>query len=239
MHRALNIQLDTEFVGNSIIYLQSVGSTNTYAKRCSSSVLSHGTVILADQQTHGRGTKRRKWVSTNNDIALTLVLDRSELRRVDGPPGPGTGSSLPSNQLHQARFVFLMSVAEALHELVGLEILISRNDIYVDDRKMGGVLIEEFQKGGHEWLAIGLGLNLNSRFNDFPPYLRDNLVTMREASNRKVDRSDVMNRVLSRFEQNYSQWQDKGFEVIRALAVRWLLTPYVNIHDIPQRTSIL
>ena len=105
-----------------------------------------GTLVLADEQTAGRGTQGRRWTSRAGDgIWLALIERPNDLRSLDV-------LSLRCG----------LYAAEALDELATASVGVKwPNDLYVGGRKLAGVLIETRWRGtSAEWVAIGFGLNV-------------------------------------------------------------------------------
>lgn len=135
---------------NSFIILHEVGSTNNYAMgRLNESPVKEGTAYFARKQTAGKGQRGKNWESTaDENIIMSLVLKPRHLRITDQ---------------------FLLSVAVALgsydfvkkHTGDSASIKWS-NDLYWNDKKAGGILIENVIRG-NEWsyAVVGIGINLN------------------------------------------------------------------------------
>lgn len=157
--------------GEPFVVLSRVDSTNTYAlARIAEGPVAEGTAYCALEQTAGKGQRGRRWSSApGENILLSLVLRPRRL-----PPGDQ----------------FLLSAAAALGVLDLLRAHagpLSRikwsNDLYWQDRKMGGMLIEN-QLRGSEWsyAVVGIGLNINQL--SFPTGL-PNPVSLREVTGRR------------------------------------------------------
>jgi BirA family biotin operon repressor/biotin-[acetyl-CoA-carboxylase] ligase len=133
-------------VGVPAVHLfDQVGSTLDVAHRLAPDAAS-GTLVLADEQTAGRGRHGRRWTSAPGaGIWLTLV------------ERPADARALEVLALRCGLFA-----AEALDELAGARIGVKwPNDLYVADRKLAGILIETRWRGtAPDWVAIGLGLNV-------------------------------------------------------------------------------
>ena len=144
--------------GDPIVRLGSIDSTNKYAAEAlEKGSIEHGTVILAHEQTEGRGQRGRIWKSgTGLDIALSLVLTPKKLRADE-------------------QFVLAKMAALAVHDVVAEVMRLNvdlggsavrvkwPNDVLVDRRKVAGILIENELAGvlvKHS--IIGIGLNVNS-----------------------------------------------------------------------------
>lgn len=145
------------FVGQNIVRLLCVDSTNDYLKKelANSTPLPEGTVILADEQKAGRGQQNNIWYSEpGKNLTLSLLLK-------------------PTFLLISQQFVLNKAISLAINEvfrtIIGNGVRIKwPNDIYVKNQKIGGVLIENILQG-NTWkhAIIGIGLNINQEI--FPP----------------------------------------------------------------------
>ncbi len=132
-----------------VFHFDSVDSTNEAAKRLiRSGELCEPAYLLAREQTAGKGSRGRTWLSPKDaGIYLTVVeLPRGRC------PAPTTDLTLAVG----------VACAEALEEAAGIEVrLKSVNDLYVDGRKLGGILTETMiQNGSVEALIMGVGINV-------------------------------------------------------------------------------
>jgi BirA family biotin operon repressor/biotin-[acetyl-CoA-carboxylase] ligase len=143
-------------LGQKIIHLESVDSTNNYAaKLLSEGRIGHGTVILADEQTNGRGQRGAKWLSAAGvNLLFSLVVQPDNLSVSD-----------------QCVLTEITSIAliEFLRKF-GISAQVKwPNDILVNGEKIAGVLIENQLKGNTiASSVIGIGLNVNQRVVDLP-----------------------------------------------------------------------
>ena len=152
--------------------LATCGSTNDAARELAAAGAPEGTVVVANEQTAGRGTKGRSWHS-----APGLGLYVSTLLR----PAPGDLSLLPL-----AAGVAARDAVESSHGLSAR--LRWPNDILFDGRKLGGVLCESSIAGGRpEFAILGIGLNVNHGPGDFPSDLRASAVSIGGALGRRAD----------------------------------------------------
>lgn len=129
-------------------------STNERAKALARAGAPHGTVVTADEQTAGRGRQGRAWVApTGTALLMSLVV-----RGLEEPQ--------PLLPLTAA-----VAVCEAAEASAGVSCAIKwPNDVWVERRKLAGILIEA---SPHEGLAvIGVGLNVATQSADFPEGLR-------------------------------------------------------------------
>jgi BirA family transcriptional regulator, biotin operon repressor / biotin---[acetyl-CoA-carboxylase] ligase len=141
-------------IGSKVIQLSSVDSTNNYAAMLvSNDNAVHGTVILADEQTAGRGQRGAKWQSeSGSNLLMSIILK-------------------PDNLSVDRQFLLTQVASLAVVDLlrkIGLSAQIKwPNDIYVGDRKICGMLIENNLSGAViRSSIIGIGLNVNQSFFD-------------------------------------------------------------------------
>lgn len=144
-------------IGQKIIYLSSVDSTNNYvAKLLDEGDIEHGTVILAENQTSGRGQRGTEWQSEPG-MNLTFSVLLSQV-------------NLSVDQQFVLTQMISVSMVRAMKEH-GISASIKwPNDIFVGDHKLAGILIENRLKGNAiKESIIGVGLNVNQKeFEDIP-----------------------------------------------------------------------
>ncbi len=141
----------TLFVGQNIIYLPSCQSTNDEAARLLAQTnLPEGTLVVTDRQTHGRGQRGNQWeAQPGQNLTFSLVLRPVFLAAADQ---------------FWLNMAVSLAVQDALEPLLSTGFLTIKwpNDVYVADRKMGGILIENTLQGhvlAHS--VVGIGLNVN------------------------------------------------------------------------------
>jgi BirA family biotin operon repressor/biotin-[acetyl-CoA-carboxylase] ligase len=135
--------VDTKDIGRRVLWFDSVASTNTLALEHSADPSNHGLVILADEQTAGRGRQGRRWLS---------------------PPGCGLLMSVllfPPERLRQPVLLTALAavaVCETIQHAAQLQASIKwPNDVLICGRKVCGILVEQGQG-----TVIGIGLNVNT-----------------------------------------------------------------------------
>ncbi|QJD97118.1 biotin--[acetyl-CoA-carboxylase] ligase [Mucilaginibacter robiniae] len=148
------------FVAQNLVTLKEVDSTNTYLKNilANSEPVPEGTVIMAESQYAGRGQQQNKWFAEpGKSLAFSLLLKPA---------------FLPINQQFDLTRIVSLGVHDALQPLTGNQLKVKwPNDVYVNQRKLGGILIENQVQGSTLKSAIvGVGLNINtSQFPDWVP----------------------------------------------------------------------
>jgi BirA family biotin operon repressor/biotin-[acetyl-CoA-carboxylase] ligase len=138
-----------------------IDSTNSRARELAEEGAPHGTVVTAAEQTAGRGRQGRTWTAPAGKALLYSAIVR------------------PLEERHLLLPLAVpLAVCEAAEELVpGTRCLIKwPNDVWVEERKLAGVLIEAKPQDG--WAVVGVGLNLAIAPEELPPELRDTAVSL-------------------------------------------------------------
>ena len=137
-------------VGNQIIKLSSVDSTNNYtAKLVKETKISFGTVIMADFQTHGKGQRSSFWESDKGlNLLISIYFDSSFLN---------------SENIFFLSKAVALAIRECVEKIIGIKVSIKwPNDILINGSKLAGVLIENQWKNDKLYSSIiGIGLNVN------------------------------------------------------------------------------
>ena len=147
--------LKTELIGQSIVYYSSIGSTNEVLKELAVQGAPEGTLVIADEQTAGKGRLGRKWLAPPGTSLLLSLLFRPDLA---------------PNQAQRVTMICSLPIADALQGLTGLPMGLNwPNDIFVRGRKSGGILTESGTTGGRlDYVVVGMGLNVNLDISVLP-----------------------------------------------------------------------
>lgn len=187
--------LQTDWAGRKIVYLESVDSTNSYAKILAEEKAEEGTLVVADEQTGGRGRRGRTWCTPKGStIAMTLIL-RPRIR-------PELASMVT--------LVMGLSVAETLREICQIDAGIKwPNDVVVHGKKICGILTEmSAEMSGIHYLVIGTGINTGIR--EFPEDLSDKATSLLLETGKKTSRAVLIAECLKKFEMYYDRFLKTG-----------------------------
>lgn len=195
---SVNRELAGHRFGSRVLCFDSLPSTNDRALELLEEGAPEGVLVLAEEQTRGRGRRERSWVSPSRlGIYASLVLR----------------PRLPARWLPLVSLAFAVGSAAALRAAglhqVGLK---WPNDLLLGDRKLAGILTEARGDGEILGLVVGLGLNVNQQESDFPVALREAATSLRIAGGRSWDRLQVLKEVLLHCEEEYDELQAKGPE---------------------------
>lgn len=190
-------RLHTKWAGKKLYFFESTGSTNPDAKRFAEEGAPHGATVVADRQTAGRGRRGRSWESPAGcSVYFTIVI-----RPAFAP-----------DKASMITLVMALAVAEAIHEVTGLDTGIKwPNDIVVNGKKVVGILTEMSmtpEMNEIQFLVAGVGVNVNQNGPaDFPEELRRTATSLKMECGKTVDRAVLLERILARFEADYETFE--------------------------------
>jgi BirA family transcriptional regulator, biotin operon repressor / biotin---[acetyl-CoA-carboxylase] ligase len=182
-----------------LLSYDSIDSTNEEAKRLAQGGGSHGAVIWAKRQTAGRGRMGREWVSPEGNLYVTALLT----------PNADIATCA------QLSFIAAVAVCETLEAMVGESIPIRckwPNDILLEGKKLGGILLESFvvtheDGSSKRWVSVGVGVNIDS----YPEHVMYPATCLRDAGVEIVSAKIVLSRFIYNFVHLYDIWQEQGF----------------------------
>ena len=178
--------LYTRVVGRRILYFPILSSTMDEAARLAGEGAEDGTVVLAEQQTGGRGRFQRRWVSSPGNLYFSLVLR---------PSLPG---------LQYVSIVSGLAVVRAIRKVTGLAPTIKwPNDVRLAGKKVCGILVENALQGDtvlHSIVGIGLNIQLDAAALK---ELGDIATSLGAELGRPVDRHNVLRQVLQEMDSVY------------------------------------
>ena len=171
--------------GYRLVELRRIDSTNAEALRRAADGAPHGTVVLAGDQTAGRGRRGRSWISAPGNLFMTVLVR------------PPQGSAVA-----QLSFVAAVALGDALPP--GADYRFKwPNDVLLEDRKLAGILVES--DGGAA--AVGIGVNTAST----PEAVRGSAADLA----RECEAAQLAGDVCVAFERWYRRWLAEGFGPVR------------------------
>jgi BirA family biotin operon repressor/biotin-[acetyl-CoA-carboxylase] ligase len=191
--------------GLPFIELQSVDSTNNYARQqIHAGLAQHGMVIFANEQTEGRGQRGKTWTSEKGvNIILSLLVRPGALQ--------------PTHQFQLSACVAI-AVQEFFMKYAGENTKIKwPNDLYWQDRKAGGVLIENIVRsresggGSWDWAIVGIGININeTNFADDLP----NPFSLKQITGKSFNTVELAKELCNVLDKRFTELIEDGFENI-------------------------
>jgi BirA family biotin operon repressor/biotin-[acetyl-CoA-carboxylase] ligase len=189
--------LKTVSMGCQVFSYQRVRSTNDVALQRAQNGASEGTLVVAEEQTAGRGRLGRTWYS---------------------PPRVGLWASLilrpqmaPSRVFHLT-ICGALALAETVYARTHLPVRVKwPNDVFVRGKKLAGVLTEtQLDQNEVRFVVLGVGMNVNQAPHDFPKVLRGKATSLQAELGRAIFRIPLLQDFLLQFEEMYHQFQDRG-----------------------------
>jgi len=181
-------------LGHPVYLFQQIGSTNDEARRLAQSRAPEGLMVVAEQQTAGRGRAGRHWITPpGSALAFSLVLR----------------PAVPARQAARLTMIAGLAVAEAVEQIAGVRAALKwPNDLLVDGQKAGGILVEsaaESRGDGPDapldYAIVGIGINVDDAPGpaevDFPA------TALAIQAGRPVDRLRLLRAILQRLEARY------------------------------------
>jgi BirA family transcriptional regulator, biotin operon repressor / biotin---[acetyl-CoA-carboxylase] ligase len=198
---AIRSTLATRVLGHRIELYEQLSSTNLEAVTLAQSGVEHGTVVIADRQTAGRGRLARTWFSPGGtNVYCSLVL------RTD----------IPTNRLPEwlswLPLITALAAAEAIESVISAPVSLKwPNDLLMAGRKVGGILCENLQASpSGPFQVIGVGINVNMNPVDFPAELRESASSLWNETHVAVDRNRLIAQFLLEMEQCLEELDGRG-----------------------------
>lgn len=195
--------LSTRFIGRKVFYCDSISSTNDLAKELAREGAGEGSLVVAEEQTGGKGRLGRGWYSPRyKGIWFSLILYP--------PVNPSEAS--------QITMLAAVALASAIRDVTGVAAGIKwPNDLLVGGKKVCGILTElsaEMDRIDH--LVVGAGINANLDVEDFPEEVRSTATSLKADAGRAVSRVRLLQASLAGFEKWYTVWLAQGFAPVLA-----------------------
>lgn len=187
-----------------LLWREQVGSTNDELRKLAEQGIGEGLVLVAEEQTAGRGRRGAVWVSPKGEnLAFSILLK----------------PIAPKALWHRLSLVAGLAVAEALENYVSLAEIKWPNDVRVGEKKIAGILVE----AGKDYVIIGIGININSR--GFPDELA--ATSLCEQTGRVYSRAEVLHEVVVRLNR-YADRINQGYaDTLKSIRERCALTGHL------------
>lgn len=202
-------------VGGNVVYFGTLDSTMDEARRLAEQGVTEGTVVIAEEQTRGRGRFDRRWISDpGQDLMLSVVL------RPDG------------SQLPYVNMAAALSVCSTLSQVAGMDATIKwPNDVKICGSKVSGILVEcTVNSRDIDYAVLGIGLNVNSNL-EVTKGISSIATSMYNETSRTFNRTDVLIDLLRGLNQRYlnirsglslvDEWASRLETLGKTIRVRW------------------
>jgi BirA family biotin operon repressor/biotin-[acetyl-CoA-carboxylase] ligase len=209
--QALRKGLKTRIFGNKIYTFDNIDSTNNCAKAVAGCGALEGTIVIAEQQTDGRGRLGRLWQANPHENLMFSVVLRPKV---------------PPERLNLLPLYVAVAVAEAVERSTNIKVECKwPNDLLLNKRKFAGILIEgSVRQNNVEHVVIGVGINVNQQ--KFTGELERKATSLRLETGRQLDRVMLFREILLSLEKSYKSVSSKELQTIVPL---WLSRfPMIN-----------
>ena len=197
--------LRTRRIGRAEWHFHSeVSSTSDEAIKLALSGAREGSVVVAEQQSQGRGRRGHAWFSAPHGLMFSVLLR----------------PAMPEVEPAWLTSIGVLAVAEAIQAITGLRPVVKApNDVYLGKRKVAGILAETgFRSGEPEWAVLGIGCNVNTLPEEFSPLLRNSATSLFVESGKTISRASLLAAILNEMEFWYEKLESADSA---ALKKRW------------------
>ncbi|WP_100010813.1 biotin--[acetyl-CoA-carboxylase] ligase [Lentibacillus sediminis] len=194
--------LDTAWIGKNLLHKETVASTQLIAHEKARENTVHGTVVIADEQTKGKGRMDRSWHSAKGKgIWMSIILR------------PSISPSLAP----QLTLMTATVLADVLHKHTGKNPQIKwPNDILFNGKKIAGILTEmQAEQDQIQYLVIGIGLNVNHSSAELPAELEGRASSLKLETGKNWQIQSLIQEILTTFEQAFDLYMEKGFRDVK------------------------
>jgi len=192
--------LDTAVFGQRLFYYSTISSTNLIAKQLASEGAAEGSVVIAEEQTKGRGRLDREWISpAGKNILMSVVFY----------------PKLPPSHVFSLTMMTSLAIVKAIETTVAVFPMIKwPNDIYLHGKKIGGILTEfNAQQDMVNFVIAGIGLNVNFDLFNYPE-IKDIGTSLLKESGKEISRIKLLQSILKEIEKGYRLINDGKFDRI-------------------------
>lgn len=200
---AIHSTLATQTLGHRIELRDQINSTNREAVALAHAGVEHGTVVVADSQTEGRGRLSRQWFSPPGvNLYCSIVIKKT------------INADRLAEWLSWLPLMTALAAAESIETVAAAHVTVKwPNDLLIAERKVGGILCESGTAArSGPFQVIGIGLNINGERNDFPEDLREAATTIRHETGHPVERNRLLAKFLHELEACVEEFESRGSE---------------------------
>ncbi|HEY6084034.1 MAG TPA: biotin--[acetyl-CoA-carboxylase] ligase [Nitrospira sp.] len=207
---SIHSALATRALGHRIELLGLTDSTNRTAFTLAQAGAEHGTVVVAEGQTDGRGRMGRSWFSPPGVNLYCSIVLRKAVR-----------SDRLAEWLSWLPLTTALAAAEAIRQVTGVHAMVKwPNDLLIAERKVGGILCENSAASDTGPFQIaGIGINVNGTRDDFPSDIVGSVTTLHDETGRVLDRNRLLSQLLIELEECVDKLHINGQEQL-AIAYR-------------------
>lgn len=190
-------------IGSQLMCLDTIDSTNTECKRQAAAGAPEGLVVMAEEQTGGRGRRGRTFQSPKGKGLYLSALFRPDLE--------------PARVSDFTAWV-AVAVCDGIEACCGVRPQIKwTNDIILGSKKLVGILTEmgiESEINALDYVITGIGVNVNQAFEDFSPEIRDIATSLSQELGRTVRRAELAAQIILALDRMYANYPEDRVEYL-------------------------
>ncbi len=202
-----SLDIDTLFIGRNSFYFEEISSTNEWLmKENFQRQMAEGTIVFATDQKNGKGQRDNKWIAENfNSLTFSILLKPSFIKPC---------------QAFDISICSALAINQCLNDLRPGFSIKWPNDIFFDDKKISGILIEnQFRNNNYINAIVGIGLNINQKnFKDLPK-----AISLRQIIGVSFPPEKIMIKICELLEGFYLQLRAGNYKLLKE---RYILSLY-------------
>ncbi|WP_382397245.1 biotin--[acetyl-CoA-carboxylase] ligase [Lentibacillus salinarum] len=194
--------LKTEWLGRNIIHRATADSTQRIAHQAARNNAAHGTVIVADEQTAGKGRMGRQWNSAKHKGIWMSIILRPAITPAAAP---------------QLTLLTATVLADVISEVTIAKPTIKwPNDLLINHKKTAGILTEmQAEQDRIQYIIVGIGMNVNHTADEFPVSVKNKATSVKSETANEQPIVPLIQQLLHDFEQAYDDFIEHGFSNIK------------------------
>lgn len=182
--------IHTKWAGKTVHFAKETDSTNIWGKQLAKDGAPHGTIVVTEYQSKGKGRFDRKWMAAPGSSVMFTIIVKPEIPPVCAP---------------MLTLVIGLSIAQAVEKLGVSSSIKWPNDVVVSGKKICGTLTEMGLDGNKiRYVLIGSGINVNTE--KVPEELQEKATSLYIETGKTFDRNEILALVMECFEQNYEKF---------------------------------
>ena len=187
-------RLSTRWAGRTVYYYESTDSTNNQAKREAEKGAAHGSLVVAEAQSAGKGRRGRSWTSpAGTGIFMSLILK----------------PAMRPEYVSTLTLVAALATAKAIEKELFSPLIKWPNDLVVNGKKVTGILTEmSTELDQIHYIVVGVGINVN--MDNLPAEISETATSLRIESGRSVSRAGLIVAFLQYFEEDFEKFEKTG-----------------------------
>ncbi|MHA2191740.1 MAG: biotin--[acetyl-CoA-carboxylase] ligase [Candidatus Thorarchaeota archaeon] len=212
--------IKSTYLSPSILFFEIIESTNDHTKDLIAEDSVEGTLVIVDQQSHGRGRQDHTWYSPAGGAYFSIVLK----------------PKLSFDQTPLISLLVACAIARAIRGLYNIDVVLKwPNDIQVGELKLGGILSESVMRGNAILgLAIGIGINQNVEVSTFPLDIKDKSTSILNEVGHETSIEDLIAHIFNEIDSRIRRVEaDSSYEAVISewISLNATIGRNVLVHD--------